>query len=116
MAKAKKTMVELPKGYKAIESGGFSPSWDFRKQPLLEGTLGKVRTIEQGKGKTKREVKVVEVTQKDGKAVTVWESVKLRPLFEQKDKAKVCVVFKGFVKIKGRSQPMKDFEVGVAGK
>src|SRR5256885_2277436 len=108
--KASKKFATLPTGYKPIERGGFAASWDFRKQPLIEGVFNGFRTIEQGKGRQKREVKVTEI---DGR--TVWESAALRPLFDLKKGTRVAIAFTGFKKIPGRTQPMKLFEIGVQG-
>jgi hypothetical protein len=105
---------ELPKGFKAITSGDFAPSWDFEKQPVIEGVLKEKRTITQNKGKKdEREVAIWTIATKSGD-VAVWESYSLKALHDVKKGKRVAVVFNGYRPIKGRKQPMKDFTVGVA--
>lgn len=105
----RRVVSELPKGYKAITGGG---SWQYELKPVLEGALVKFGKTpsKYKKGETQR---FAILATKDGD-VTVWESAALRALFDLKPKAKVCLMFRGMKKIKGRKLPMKDFVVGVA--
>lgn len=112
MAKLK---VELPAGFKAIQGGGdFAPSWDWKKQPVIEGIMHGIRSVKlPKKGKIPaREVQVYTIRTKDGD-VGVWESAGLRALKEVKKGKQVAIVYLGQKKIKGRPQPMRDFQVGV---
>lgn len=108
--------AKLPKGFKAI--AGFGGFWDFKKEKVLVGVFVGFKTIDSqykdDKGKPKKQ-RVATIRRADGSEVSVFESGALRPLFDLKKNTKVAIAFRGLKKIKGRKQPMKDFEIGVAG-
>lgn len=116
MAKAKQRTVSLPKGFKAIS--GFGGSWQFKTEKTLVGSVVGFKTIDSqykdDRGKPKKQ-RIATIRRADGTEVSVFESGALRPLFDLKRGTKVAIIFKGLKKIKGRKQPMKDFEIGVAG-
>jgi hypothetical protein len=109
--------LQLPSGFKAISGGGMAQTWDYMRQKTLVGTIKSFHTVassyKDDKGKPKKQRNAV-VEQKGGEQVTVWESAGTRPVFDLKKGAKIAIVFRGLVKIKGRKEPMKDFQVGVA--
>lgn len=111
-----RSMIELPKGYAAINAGS---SWDYKAKPILEGIISGFRTVTSTKyfekvdgKKVPKEQRVCDLETKDG-AVSVYESASLSSLFDQKKGARVCLIFQGLKKIEGRDQPMKLFTVGV---
>lgn len=108
---------ELPKGYKAIS--GLGGSWDYKKQPLLEGTIVSFKDVPstkffegKGKNKTPKIQRLCNIMTASGE-VGVWESAGTRALFGLKKGKKVAVLFKGLKKIPGRNMPMKLFDVGI---
>ena len=107
--------ASLPKGFKAIS--GFGGSWDFKKERVLIGNVVGFKTIDSqykdDRGKPKKQ-RIATIRRADKTEVSVFESGALRPLFDLKKGTKVAIVFRGLKKIKGRKQPMKDFEIGVA--
>ena len=105
------TTAELPKGYKAITGGG---SWKYKELPLLEGVLIKFGSTPSKFSKKKGDVQRFAIIATGDGDVTVWESAGTRALFDVKPKKKVCIAYRGEVKIKGRKQSMHDFVVGVA--
>lgn len=108
--------AKLPKGFKAIS--GFGGSWDFKKEKVLVGVVVSFKTIDSqykdDRGKPKKQ-RLATIRRADGSEVTVYESGALKPLFDLKKGTKIAIAFRGLKKIKGRKQPMKDFELGVAG-
>lgn len=117
MAAKKKSKAQLPKGFKPI-SGGGGGAWEFKKEPVLEGTLVSIREFESKfKDPATKKYKVQKaatIERKDGSQVTVFESAGTRALFDVKKGKRVAIVYEGTMKIKGRAQPMKLFQVGVA--
>ncbi len=121
MARAKsvsksRSMVELPRGYTAINAG---TSWDYKTDPVLEGTIAGFRSVTSTKyfekidgKKVPKEQRVCDIETSSGTRA-VYESASLSALFDQKKGARVCVIFQGLKKIEGRDQPMKLFTVGV---
>jgi hypothetical protein len=112
----KRAPVALPAGFKAITAGGdYAPSWEFERTPVIEGVLKSVRVWRKPKkGKEPaRDVRIATVATKNGD-LSVWESAGLRALFTVKKGKRVALVYKGKRRIKGRTQPMRDFQVGVA--
>lgn len=106
---------QLPKGFKAV-SKGFAPSWRYLDNPLLVGKILAFSEVESsykdpGTKKYKMQ-KTCVIEQHDGNGpVTVWESAGVRSLFELKKGAEVAITFNGYIPIKGRKEPMKDFTV-----
>lgn len=105
-----KTAV-LPSGYKSIS--GFAPSWDFQKEPLLEGKIvsfGEVASKFK-KGEMQRNV-IIET--KDGEQLTVWESATLTALFDEFAEGEgVAIAFTGYGPItKAGRKPAKLFSLG----
>lgn len=109
--------VALPPGFNAIQGGEFGQKWDYEAHPVLEGTAGEIRTVEQGTGKKKRDVRVVDVKAKDGTTYAVWESAALAGWFdelaESKAGAQVAIAFKGYRQTGKGKNPMKDFAAGI---
>lgn len=104
--------VQLPAGFRAITTGAYGEEWEYEKHPLIQGTVaGEVRTIEVGKGKDRRDQRVVTVkSDDDGKNYTVWDSASLHTFFDNlRVGMQVAVVFKGYKDV-GRPMPMKEFE------
>lgn len=102
-----------PEGYQRVESGDFAQSHDFKKYAVLEGEVLALKTIEQGKGKDRRDVRIAVVHRGDV-PVTLWESAALQGLFDTvKVGDRVWVKFTGPIKIRGRKQPMKGFDSAI---
>lgn len=100
---------ELPAGYERVQSGDFAAAHDFKKWPVLEGEVLNTKELTQGKGKDKRQVRLAIVHRGDI-PVTLWESAALSSFFDQvKVGDRVYVRFDGFIKLRGRKQPMKAF-------
>lgn len=99
----------IPAGYERVQSGDFAQAHDFKKWPVLEGEVLGIKTLTQGKGKEKREVRLAVVHRGDV-PVTLWESAALGSFFDQvKIGDRVYVKFDGLIKLRGRKQPMKAF-------
>lgn len=115
MPKAKRKIVELPKGFKPIK--GLSQSWDYENESPLDGKIVEFHSVEsqykndQGKKKMQRNCVVARAS--DGRLITVWESAGTRPLFDLKVGTRVWIHFDGLRKVKGRKQPMKVFTVAM---
>jgi hypothetical protein len=111
IAEEKANNVKTKKEHKwAKLSGGNSypqsVDWDLTQE--LIGVLEQVREVDFGN----RKVKVAEIVKEDGERVSVWETVRLRPLFDVLPGTWVKIVNKGFIKTKlGRK--VRDFEIWV---
>jgi hypothetical protein len=106
--------VTVPKGYERIS--GFGESWPGQDPEIgatLEGTITEFGDFETGKGKDKRTVQTAKIETKDGKIYTVYESARLRALFEYEEGTQVFLVYNGLGDAKrGQSAP-KLFDVFV---
>jgi len=104
-AKAKAAANGLPAGFKRVD--GFAQTWDVETMPLLQGTWGKVRTIQVKRGKKMEEARVCDVETDDGKRYTVWDSAGLRGLFDAADEGtEVFIQYEGLgVAKKGQNAP-----------
>lgn len=101
--------VQVPEGFKPIASGEFGEPWDHENQPVLTGQIvGDVRTAETGRGRDRRETRVVSIMDEDtGRMTDVWESASLKGWFDKlADGLRVCVVFQGYRDV-GKQSPMK---------
>lgn len=104
-AKAKPKANGLPAGFKRVE--GFAQTWDVEAMPVLQGTWGKVRTIEVKRGKKMESARVCDVETEDGKRYTVWDSAGLRALFDTADEdTEVYIEYQGLgIAKKGQNAP-----------
>lgn len=95
----------LPAGFKRVE--GFGQNWDVEAMPILQGTWGKIRTIDVKRGKKTEPARVCDVTTEDGKRYTVWESATLVPAFEEVSEGdEVYISFDGYgTAKKGQNAP-----------
>lgn len=101
--------VQVPEGFKPIVSSEFGESWDHESEPTLIGQIvGDVRTAETGRGRDRRETRVVSIMSEDtGRLTDVWESASLKGWFDKLvDGMRVCVVFQGYRDV-GKASPMK---------
>ena len=108
--------VQLPEGFKPITGGEFGVPWDFESIPTLCGVVqGDIRTVEQGKGKDKREARVITIeNEDDGIRYDVWESAALRGFFDKvAEGMRVSVIFQGY-RDTGKQSPMKVFVGAIA--
>lgn len=110
--------IQLPKGFKAITGGG--NSWRPEKpgdqiQGLYVGSKSVHQEAQKVNGRKipARDVNVHTIKTKNGE-IGVWESGGLRALGKLKKGQKVCVVYAGKKTIKGQSNPMREFIVGVS--
>lgn len=110
----KKTVApQLPKGFKAISGGG--NSWKPAKPgDSIEGIMAgsKVVSLPKNGRIPARDVNVYSIKQKSGEAIDVWESGGLKALAKIKKGKPVFIAFVGMKKIKGQSQPMREYLVG----
>jgi len=99
--------TQLPKGFQPITSGEYGQPWDHEAMPLLQGVVsGELRTVEQGKGKDKRETRVATIETDEG-CFDVWESASLSGFFDKlSDGMSVAVAFQGY-RDTGKASPMK---------
>lgn len=100
----------LPKGYEAIS--GFAPSWDFQKDPLLEGVVVSFSEAPSKfkKGEVQRNC-IIET--KEGEQLTIWESATLKSLFEEFEEGEsVAIAFMGYGPIVKGKSPAKLFSIG----
>jgi hypothetical protein len=101
----------IPKGMRQLQSGGLAPFHDFKKNPVLYGTVIKIREFVD-RWKNKR--KVIEVSDSDGLISAVSSSKSLDALFSEAKKGKkVYIRFDGTKKIPGRKQPMKMYTTAI---
>jgi hypothetical protein len=115
-ANARYAKVTLPEGFRPITSGDFGEEWDYENNPVLTGEVtSDVRTVETGKGRDKREARVITVlSENDGHSYTLWESTSLKGFFDEVQRGfRVSIAFHGF-RDTGRPQPMKVFEGAIA--
>lgn len=113
MATKRNAVGAAPEGYERVGSGDFAQSHDFKKYPVLEGEVLATKTIEQGIGKKRRDVRIAVVHRGDV-PVTLWESAALAGLFDAvKVGDRVWVKYTGPIKIRGRKQPMKGFDSAI---
>lgn len=106
-----------PKGYTTMPlgTGDFGTTHDFESEPVCEGKVVSIDTVEVGKGKDKKDTRVMRVETDNG-AKSVWESKKLEPLFDDEPIGKhVYIQYLGIIPVKGRKQGMKDFAVALKG-
>jgi hypothetical protein len=104
--------VELPDGFQNI--AGFSEKWDYKTQPILEGTWGIVRTIQVVRGRKSEEARVVDVEQDNGESVAVWESAALKNAFltlQPGNRVHIAYMGEGTARKPGQSPPHL-FKVG----
>lgn len=107
--------VQVPEGYRVINSGEFGERWEFEDEPLIEGTVTGKREVETGTGKNKRTAQVMSVQTAEGKTYDVWESAALTGLFlEAEEGTQVAIAFQGYRDV-GRPQPMKVFQGAIVG-
>jgi len=106
--------MQLPAGFEPISGGGkFAPSWDFKRQKIVQGIVTRFGSATVNKGKKdERTVKVATIKQKGGAEVSVFESGGNKGLFAVKKGAEVFIQYIGKKKLPGRKQPMNDFIVG----
>lgn len=107
----KKVSVKPPKGFVAI--GTLAKSWEFRKHPILTGTIQSFGEV-MSKFKRGEKQRNAIIQSDELGSVTVWESAGTRPLFSLAEGTRVCVLYEGEQKIKGRKLPMHAFQVLVA--
>jgi len=108
---------ELPKGYKAI--GGFADSWDFEKNPVIEGIWGEVRdvtrTVKRGKKMVKETTQVVAFTDDAIGIINVWKSASLVALFDAAQEGdRVWIQFLGMGKKKPGQNAPRLFSCAIA--
>jgi hypothetical protein len=107
--KAKVKTISLPAGYKALER---HPSWDFEKNPVIEGVRGKTFT-KTGKYGKQRYCTIDDATLS---LVTVWESGMLSDFFDQtSENDSVRIEYLGLGQAKKDQKPPRLFSVGVKG-
>jgi hypothetical protein len=110
---AKSTSANVPKGMRTLSSD-YAPSWDPEKVPTLEGAFGEVRTVPLKQDGKRVERRCSEMTLKDGKRVTVWESAGLKRLFDEASAgATVYIHFDGYGEAKPGQNAPKLFTVGI---
>lgn len=106
---------EIPAGYEVCEvSGDFAPWHDFEKNSVLTGKVLHVRKATLGKGKDRKETRILTVQTAEGQRATS-EAFKLTPLFDQAEKKKgkeVYIKFLGHVKLKG-GRKMRDYVAAI---
>lgn len=109
--KRKSINSDIPPGYETCEvSGDFAPWHDWEKSAVLQGKVVDVRTATLGKGKDKKETRILTVETSAGPRA-ISESFKLRPLFDMAAKKKgreVYIKYLGKVKLKG-GRTMRDY-------
>lgn len=107
-----KIAPQLPKGFTAISRGG--DSWKPEKPgDSVIGKMVGVKTVDLPKNGRipARTLNVYSIETKEG-VRSVWESGGLKALAEVKKGAQVAIVFVGLKKIKGQTNPMREFVVG----
>lgn len=103
--------IQLPEGYTPITTGEFGEPWDYEETPMIVGTVtGAVRDMEVGKGRDKRNARVVTIlNDTDGRTFDVWDSAALRAFFDKLEEGmQVSVIFQGY-RDTGKASPMKVF-------
>lgn len=111
-AKANK-MIELPKGFKAIERMG--TFWRVENVgDTLQGKMLSVKTkhFDKKGSYPARDAFVYTIETADKKKVEVTQSGGLGALESVKKGQQVCIIFLGMKKLKGKS-PMREYAVGV---
>jgi len=99
----------VPEGFTRADSG-FPQSWDFEREPVVQGHVVRIRTVELKYGKQVRETRVMEVAV-DGEPFSVWESAALTELFDAVSEGdEVWIRYTGQIQVKGRRQPMRGFQ------
>lgn len=100
--------AQLPAGYTPMSNIG--QAWDYASNPLLEGFVkGSVRAMTVGKGRARRDTRIVTIMDDDGVLHDVWESTSLRPFFDNIDDGmRVAVAYQGEKDV-NQPQPMKVF-------
>lgn len=106
--KQKQQRSKVPAGMRQVQTGGLPPFHDFSKHRELDGKVVAVRKFKDRWGNKKRSM---DIADSDGVLCSVTESAALRGLFNQaKIGKRVVIRFLGSKKIKGRKNPMKQFE------
>jgi len=102
---ASKKANGLPAGFSRVE--GFAQTWDVEEMPVLQGTWGKVRSIQVKRGKKMEDARVCDVETDEGKRYTVWDSAGLRALFDTADEGtEVYIAYEGLgTAKKGQNAP-----------
>lgn len=94
--------------------GTFAQRWDCVKQPVLQGSWGKVKvvTVPVGRGK-QEDRRCVDITQENGIPLTVWESAGLRVAFDEIEEGmEVYLEYLGLGDAKPGQNAPKLFTVG----
>lgn len=108
MAKPKSSGSRIPAGMRQVQTGGLPPFHDFSKHKELDGKVVTIRTFKNRWGRKQRSM---DVADENGVLCSVTESAALRGLFDQAKKGKRVVIrFLGAKKIKGRKNPMRQYE------
>lgn len=110
--------VEIPTGYKVIESGDFAPIHNFSKKG--ETLEGKVISIKKSTFKKYKNSRAMTLKLFDGRRVAVWSCKDLDGLYDEaqnmltaKEEPEVFMTFLGLGKKKGKNNPMKLFVSGI---
>lgn len=106
--------VNLPAGFRQVNSGNFPPNHDFKKNPILQGEVTEIKTVAVKIGRKPKDTRLMIIADENGVLTSVWESAALEGLFEEAKKGdEVYIQFTGMITIKGRQQPMKGFVAAV---
>jgi hypothetical protein len=104
----KKVAPQLPKGFKAVTSGGGN-SVEWKPGMIVTGNVVEIKTIDKKNPKKGEEptTRLMRIKTSDGAEVTVWEKAALRGLFDIAKKGKaVFIQHVGMGKAKkGQSAP-----------
>lgn len=112
MSEKQKELPGIPAGFKPLETGGFAPNWDYKKNPILTGKVTSIAKIPTPRNNKKVTLKMDVAT--DAGTMSVWESKALEGLFETaKVGSTVWVRYDGEIKVKGRKKSMHGFTAAV---
>lgn len=116
MAKSNAKSATLPSGYEPIR-GDFGTSWDFKRDPVIEGLVVQIKELKRG-GKIKKDTRVLDLQLDDGRVISVWQSAAIKAAFDTAEqlgagKCRAAFVYRGAKKIPGMRNPMHDIVAGV---
>jgi hypothetical protein len=109
-------VAALPSGFVRVTMGNFPDIHEFKKTPMLIGTITELKTVETKRGKKLVESRIAYVADENngGELKGVWESAALHGFFDQvKVGDRICLIYKGMKPIKGQKNPMHDYEIGI---
>jgi len=110
MAKPKSGASDLPKGFRKVE---VPAAFDFDANPILQGTVLKIKTIPLKREGATVPTKVAQVRDGDGVIHSLWESAALLTLFDDmKPGSQIWVKYLGKVDL-GENKTRKEFDIGI---